>query len=193
MLVCVDGPQVAEALDRQLPLLAALGVHGVLEAVHRDLTEHGGDLTFEALGEQREARRRVGRLGEEATERHGLAEHRCRLGQRQRRRLVEDTLRAGEVRVDTVAELVREGEHVAAPRRPVQQDVGWCDGTVYAQKAPGRFPGRIGASIHGVVEEASHDVGDLRRERRVGVEHEVTRVRPTRTRPRTSAIDAKRS
>ena len=36
-------------------------------------------------------------------------------------------------------------------RRAVQLSsrYGWCDGTVYAQNAPGRLPGRIGASIHG--------------------------------------------
>ena len=35
-------------------------------------------------------------------------------------------------------------------RRAVQLSnrYGWCDGTVYAQNAPGRLPGRTGASIH---------------------------------------------
>ena len=34
-------------------------------------------------------------------------------------------------------------------RRDVQLSsrYGWCDGTVYAQNAPGRLPGRTGASI----------------------------------------------
>ena len=49
------GPRLVELLDRQLALVAPLRVHAVLEAVHRDLAEHRGDLAFEALGEQREA------------------------------------------------------------------------------------------------------------------------------------------
>ena len=62
----------------------------VLEAVHRDLAEHGGDLALEALGEQREPRVGIGRVGEQAAEGDRLAEHRRGLGERERRRLVED-------------------------------------------------------------------------------------------------------
>ena len=109
------GPQLAEALDRQLPRFPPLGVHRVLEPVHRDLAEHGRDLVLEVRREQREPFVRVGHLLEQTTERHRLAEHRRGLGERERRPLVEDALPAREVRVQSVAELVREREDVAPP------------------------------------------------------------------------------
>ena len=49
------GPELAEALDRELALLAARGVDAVLELVHRDLAEDGRDLALDGLGEQRRA------------------------------------------------------------------------------------------------------------------------------------------
>ena len=48
-------PQVAQALDRQLAAVAALGVDELLEAVHRHLTEDRRDRVLEALGEQCQA------------------------------------------------------------------------------------------------------------------------------------------
>ena len=116
-------PQLAEPLDRQLALFAPRGVHRVLEAVHRDLAEHRRDLILEVRREQREPLGRIGDRLEEAAERDGLAEHRRGLRERERRRLVEHALPAREVRVQAVAELVREREHVAAARRPVEQQV----------------------------------------------------------------------
>ena len=47
------GPELAEALDRQLALGAAGGVDLVLELVHRDLAEDRGDLALDRFGEQR--------------------------------------------------------------------------------------------------------------------------------------------
>ena len=89
-------------------------MHAILEPIHRHLPEHRRDLAFEALGEQREARLRVGRPVEEAPEGHGLTEHRRGLRERQWRALVEDALLAREVRVEPVTHLVREREHVAS-------------------------------------------------------------------------------
>ncbi len=117
-------PELAEPIDGQLALLTALRVHGILEAVHRDLPEHRRDLALEALREQREPRRGLGRLGEQTPEGDGLAEHRRGLRERQRRRLMEHALPAGEVRMQPVAELVRERQHVAPTRGPVEQHVG---------------------------------------------------------------------
>ena len=116
-------PELAEPFDRQLALFAARGVHRVLEAVHRDLAEHGRDLVLEVRGEQREPLGRIGHRLEQATERDRLAEHRRGLGERERRPLVEHALAAREVRVQAVAELVRERQHVAPARRPVEQEV----------------------------------------------------------------------
>jgi hypothetical protein len=69
----------------------------MLEAVHRDLTERRRDRVLDPAGEKVEAAARVVLVGEQALERERLAEHRGRLGRRQRRRRVEvpERLRAG--------------------------------------------------------------------------------------------------
>ena len=66
----------------------------------------------------------VARLLEQAAEDERLAEHRCRLGERQRRALLEHAARAGELGVQAVAHLVGEDEHVAALGRVVEHEVG---------------------------------------------------------------------
>ena len=187
------GPQLAEALDRQLPRLAALGVHRVLEAVHRDLAEHRRDLVLEVRREQREPFLRVGDLLEQATERDRLAEHRRGLGQRQRRRLVEDALAAREVRVQAVTELVREREHVAPARGPVQQHVRMVRRHRVRAERARALPGPGRRVDPRAVEEALRGVGELARERAVRVEHELLRRRASRSCASTSATDAMRS
>ena len=117
-------PQLAEAIHRELALLAALVVREALELVHRDLAEDRRDRILEVLREQREPSRRGRRGLEQAAEGERLPEHRGGLRERQRRPLVEDALRRGECRVHAVAELVRERQHVAAARRVVEQHVG---------------------------------------------------------------------
>ena len=124
-----------------------MGVSGVLEAVHGHLAEHGGDLALEALGEQRQPGRRVGRVREQPSEGDGLAEHRRGLGEGQRGGLVEDPLLAGEVGVQPVTQLVGEGQHVAAPAGPVEQQVGMRARHGVGAEGARRLPGRIGASI----------------------------------------------
>ena len=156
------GPELTEAVDGQLAPLATLGVHRVLEAVHRDLTEHRRDLTLEALGEQREPSRRVRGLGEQAAEGDRLAEHRRRLGEGERRRLVEHPLFPRQVGVDAVAELVGERQHVAPAGRPVEQHV-----RVVRRHRVGAERARALAGAHRrvdpvLVEEAAHDVGEIR-------------------------------
>ncbi len=87
-------------------------------------------------------------------------------------------LRAGEIGVDAVAELVRQREHVAPACRPVQQDVRVVRRHRVRAEGAGTLPRPHRGIDPCVVEEALHDVGDLRREGRVRVEHEVTRVGP---------------
>ena len=119
------GPELADALDRELALVAARGVDAVLELVHRDLAEDGRDLALDRLGQQaRGARPGSSASLEQAAEDDLLGEHRGRLGDRQRGVLVEDALLAGERLVQAVAELVGEGEHVAAAVGVVEHHVG---------------------------------------------------------------------
>ena len=77
-----------------------------------------------------------------------LAEHRGRLGERQRRVLMEDPLAGGQGEVHAVAELVGERQHVAAAGRcssAARRGTPRAPST--AQNAPPRLAGRTGASI----------------------------------------------
>ena len=143
-------PQVADAVDAELALLAARGVQRVLEAVHRDLAEDRRDLALERLGEQREARLGVRRRVEQAAEHELLAEHARRLGERQRRALLEEALRPRQRRVHAVAELVGEGQDVAAARGVVEQHVRVDGGDgVRAERAAAlvRAHGRVDPAV----------------------------------------------
>ena len=122
-------------------------VHGVLESVHGDLTEDRGDLTFETLGKERQSSIGVGSLFQQSPEGDGLAEHRGRLSQREGRALMEHALFACEVRMQSVTELMRQGQHIAAPARPIEQQERVSTRNGVGAEGPGRFPGRTGASI----------------------------------------------
>ena len=80
-------------------------------------------------------------------------------------------------------------------RRDVQFNnrYGWCDGTVYAQNAPGRLPGRARRVDPRAVEEPARGVGELARERAVRVEHELLARSSQPISLSTSATDAMRS
>ena len=122
----------------------------------------------------------------------GLAEHRRGLGQRERRGLVEDALPAGQVRVQAVTELVGEGQHVAPPRRPVEQQVRVLARHGVGAERAGPLAGPHRRVDPPLVEEAPGDVGQLGRERAVGVEHQRAGRRPAEL-SSTSATDAMRS
>ena len=107
----------------QLALVAPRGVDEVLEAVHRDLAEDRRDRALDRLRQQRQPRLGRRRRLQQPPEHERLAEHRRGLGQRQRRRHVEDALLAAERGVHAVAELVRQRQHVAAQVRVVEQHV----------------------------------------------------------------------
>ena len=122
---------------------------------------------------RREPRVVVGRLVEQPLEHERLAEHRGGLGQRQRRRLVEDALRLGERGVQPVAELVGHRQHVAAPGGEVEHHVG-----VHARHRVGAERAAALVRAHRrvdpvLVEEPPGDRAGLGGERLVGVEHEL--------------------
>ena len=127
------------------------------------------------------ARRAAGIVGgvEEAPEGDGLAEHRRGLGEGERRGLVVDALLAREVRVQPVTHLVGEGEHVAAARGPVEQQVRvLARHGVRAERAGtlARTDRRVDPRL---VEEPLRRRRQLRRERRVRVEHQPSGLVPT--------------
>ena len=132
--------------DGELALVAPARVDEVLEAVHRHLPEDGRDRVVDPAGEQLEPLAVITRLGEQPFEHERLAEHRCGLRDRQRRALVEDALLGRQRRVEPVAELVRDRQHVTAAGRVVEHHVRVHADTV-AQKAPPRLLSRTGASI----------------------------------------------
>ena len=118
----------------------------------------------------------VGDLGEHPPEHQLLAEHRRGLGERQRRRLVEHALGLGERGVQAVAELVRHRQHVAAGGGEVEQHVRvHARNRVRAEGAASLVrPRRRVDPV--LVEEPPRDRAGRRRERLVGVEHQVARL-----------------
>ena len=114
-----------------------------------------------------EPRRRVVGVVEQAAEDDLLGEHRGRLGDGQRRVLVEDALLAGERLVQAVAELVGEGEHVAAAVGVVEHHVGVDRGHGRGAEGAAALDGRRRRVDPALVEEALDDLGGLvRRTRR---------------------------
>ena len=112
------------------PSLAAGGVH---RSSKRFIATWRNTVAIESSSvEASEGEAGVGvvELAEQRVEGDRLAEHRRGLGQRERRGLVEDALLAGQVRVQAVAQLVGEREHVAAAAVQLSSRYGWCDGTV---------------------------------------------------------------
>jgi hypothetical protein len=171
-------PELADPRQRELALLAPGGVGEMLEAVHRDLPEDGRDRALDALRQQAEPRRGRRRVLQQTAEDQRLAEHARRLGQRQRRREVEHALVARERRVQPMAELVREREHVAPARRVVEHHI--------RRRARHRVGAERAAPLAGpdrrvdpaVVEERPRGVGELGREAGERLEHHVLRARP---------------
>ena len=159
-------PELVDAIDRQLALAAAAGVDEVLEAVHRHLPEHRRDRAVDPVGEQAQALRPRRWPLEQPPEHERLAEHRRGLGERQRRRLVEDALRLGERGMEAVAELVRHRQHVPPARGEVEHHVGMdARHGVGAERAAAlvRADRRVDPVL---VEEAARDAAGLGREAR---------------------------
>ena len=93
-------------------------MHAVLEAVHRDLAEHRGDLTLEALGEQREALRRGRSVASSSRPKVTVSPNTDAVSASVSGVVWwKIALLAGQVRVQAVAQLVGEREHVAPPAR----------------------------------------------------------------------------
>ena len=171
-------PQLPDARHRQLPLLAPGGVHELLEAVHGDLPEHGRDRVLEVLGQQRQPRGRRVVLRQQPPEDDRLAEHRGRLGQRQRGGLVEDPLPGGEREVHAVAELVGERQHVAAAGGVVRAarrgtPTAWPPRRTHRRACPGARARRCGSRRR----SARASRAELGREGAVAVEHDLARLR----------------
>ena len=116
-------PSLRDVLDGELALAAAARVDEVLEAVHRHLPEDGRDRIVDPSGEQFEPLRVAAGLRQQPLEHERLSEHRCGLGDRQRRALMKDALLLRQRRVQPVPELVRDRQHVTAARRVVEHHV----------------------------------------------------------------------
>ena len=171
-------PQLADVVERELAVLAALVVDARLELIHGDLAEDGGDRALDRLGQQREPRLRgLGAL-EQAAEHERLAEHARGLGQRERGRHVEDALARAERRVHAVAELVRQRQHVAPARGPVEHHERVHVRRAVRAERPRALAGADRRVDPALVEEAADEVAELGREGRVGVLHQLARLTP---------------
>ena len=102
----------------------ALGVHGALERIERDLPHHGVDHVLDLAGEQRLALLGVLGLRQQPLEGQHLAEHAGGLGQRQRRRRHQRSVLGRQHLVHAMAEFMRQRHHVARLALVVHQHIG---------------------------------------------------------------------
>ena len=162
------------------PSAAAGGVQPVLEAVHRNLAEDGGEAVLDLLRQHRQPHRRIGFFLHQVGEGQHFAEGRRHFGGRQRRVQPGDALRfRREVHVHAVTEFVRQRHHVA--RLP-----GEIDKHERVRRRHGRRGERAAALVGHqrrvnpvFVEEAPDDLADARAERRVGLLDNRPRLRPS--------------
>ena len=152
--VCVSAQSSPMRSTASSPSERRAVVDPVLELVHRDLAEDGRDLALDRLGEQPQAGRRVVGVGQQPAEDDLLGEHRGRLGDGQRRVLVEDPLLSSERLVQPVPELVRQGEHVAAAVGVVEHHVGVDRGDGRGAEGAAALRGRRRSVDPALVEEA---------------------------------------
>ena len=170
-------PDLAQPFGGELALLALL-VHLALEAVERDLAHHGVEHVLDLRGEQRLAPLRIGGVVQQRLEGQHLAEHRSRLGQRERRRRHQRALAGGEHLMHAMAQFVSERHHVARLALVVEQHVRVRRRRCRVGERARRLAGPHRRVDPPAVEEAARDPRHLRREPAVGVEHQVARVRP---------------
>ena len=171
-------PDLADVLHGELALRAPRRVRALLELVHGRLAEHGRDGALDVLGQQRQAARPVGGRVEELLEDERLAEHAGRLGEGQRRVLLERAPALRQRGVQPVAELVGERQHVAALARVVEQHVRvHARHGVGAERAAalGRAHRRVDPAL---VEEAPGGVAQHGGEGVEGAQHDVASVVP---------------
>ena len=164
----------------QLPHLPPLGVHGVLEAVHGDLPENGGDAVLDPPGQEVEPAARVVFRREQPLEGQRLPEYRRRLGGRERRGGVVEAERLGEYAVQPVAELVREREDGAAVARVVHEHVRVNAGDRGGAEGAGALVLAHGCVDPAVGEEPLDGGARFPGEVGIGADDELPRVGPRR-------------
>jgi hypothetical protein len=99
-------------------------VQALLEPRQRDLAEDGAEGLLDEAAQQREAGARRALLAAQAVEDQHLAEDAGGLGHGQRRVGLQVAAVARQVLVHAVAELVRQGHHVARVAEVAEQHVG---------------------------------------------------------------------
>ena len=117
-------------------------------------------------------------LVEQRAEGQHLAEHRGRLGERQRRRGHQRALAAGQHLVHAMAELVRQRHHVARLAHVVQQHIGMRRRHGRMREGARRLAGPHRRVDPVAVEEGARDLGHVRREAVIGRQHGVLRLVP---------------
>ena len=170
-------PDLADRVGRQLAL-AARHVQARFEIVERDLAHHGVQHVLDLAGQHRLAGGLVGRGLEQRLEGQHLAEHRGGLGQRQRRVGHQRALLGRQHLVHAMAQLVRQGHHVANLSLIVQQEIRMRR----RHRRMGEGPWRLARPRRRVdparAEEFAADIRQFRREGVVGVEHDLLGLGP---------------
>ena len=169
---------VSQLLDRQLPLRPASSVARVLVAVEGHLAEDGREGVLDLAAKERQPDLGVLLLRHDPVEGQCLAEHRCRLSQRQRRVIVEHVLPGRQPVMKPMPQLVRHDQRVAQLAGEVQQHV---------RVVIGRHAHAVGATVlarhdggvdPAVLEEILDQRPGLLRESVVGAEHKLLRILP---------------
>ena len=150
----------------------------VLEAVERDLAEDGRDRVVDAADDQIEPGAGIVLPRHQLLEGQRLAEHRRRLGERQRRAGVQEPEILGERAVQTVAELVRERQHAPPLAGVVHQHVRVDVRDERRAEGAEHLPRPHRGVDPLVLEEVADDLARHRREVRERLEHEFLRVVP---------------
>ena len=156
----------------------ALGVHGALERIERDLPHHGVDHVLDLAGEQRLALPGVFGLRQQPLEGQHFAEHAGGLGQRQRRRRHQRSVFGRQHLMHAMAELMRQRHHVARLALIVHQHIG-----MRRRRGRMRERARRLARPHrrvdpAIGEEALGDRGHLNREAAIRRQHHLLRLGP---------------
>ena len=163
-------PERVDVLGGQLA--AATGVVQLaFEVVEGDLPHDGVDHVLDLAGQQHLALGPGLGAVQQLAEGQHLAEDRGGLGQGQRRRGEHLALIRGQHLVHAVAQLMREGHHVARLAEIVEQDIGMHLGHRGMGEGARRLAGLHAGVDPALAEERSGDLGHARIEGGIGLHH----------------------
>ena len=166
-------PKVGKSLRTEFPPFTALRMDRMLEPVHSNLPEYGGDCIVYFTHQHGEPIGGVLLLRKHSPEHDHLAEDRGGLGSGQWRIGLQDPLPPRQILVYAVAKFVRQRLHIARSSRKVQEDVRVSTRHGAVTKGASLFTGSRRGVNPMAVEEKLCDGSHPGMERVVGRTHDV--------------------